>query len=92
MKVTESQVGSVLNPSRRPPESYGYLPLFAKLAVERLDRDNNLRSGAVVDELMRAYAQHYGLTPTTLGHDHWEFIRFSVHYRCAKRFADFTPA
>lgn len=89
--VSESAVGSVLNPSRRPPENYQHLPLFAKLAIERLDSDHTLRSAQRLDELLTAYAASYGESRATLGEEFWDYVRFSAHFRCAKRFCDFQP-
>jgi hypothetical protein len=63
-------------------EPYQYLPLFAKLAIERLDADSDLRTAAQLDELLDAYAKTYGCTCD-------ELTRESAHYRCAHRFADF---
>lgn len=63
---------------------YQHLPLYAKLAIERLDCAGELRSAAQLDELLQAYAATYGLTvdlPTCA----------AAHRICAKRFACFKP-
>jgi hypothetical protein len=90
--ISESMVGSVLNPSRRPPETYQYLPLWAKMSIERLDCDPDLRTGDKLDELLTAYASTYGESRATLGDEHWGYVVFSAHFRSAKRFYDFQPS
>lgn len=64
------------------PELYQYLPLFAKVAIERLDADSDLRTPAKLDELLDAYAGTYGQACD-------EHTRYSAHYRCSRRFHDF---
>ncbi len=66
---------------KRPPEIYQYLPLFAKLAIERLDADSDLRTAEKLDELIDAYAKTYG-------EECDDYIRASAHFRCSKRFGD----
>ena len=39
-----------------------FLPLYARVAIERLDAAHNLRTAAQLDELLQAYATTYGLT------------------------------
>lgn len=63
----------------RPPELYQYLPLWARMAIERLDADSSLRTAAKLDELIDAYAKTYGETPD-------DYIRESTHYRAQMRF------
>lgn len=63
---------------------YQYLPLFAKVAIERLDADCDLRSGAKLNELLDAYASTYGEKCD-------EQERYSANYICSRRFPDFTP-
>lgn len=41
---------------------FQYLPLFAKVAIERLDCAQHLRTAAQLDYLLQAYAKTYGLT------------------------------
>ena len=41
------------------PTPYQYLPLWAKVAIERLDADAALRSEAMLDELLDSYARCY---------------------------------
>lgn len=62
---------------------YQYLPFFAKLAIERLNADPDLRNVEKLDELMQAYAGQYGLQLDAL-------TRTSAHRICAHRFYDFT--
>lgn len=40
---------------------FQYLPLFAKVAIERLDAAHQLRTAVKLDELLQAYAETYGL-------------------------------
>lgn len=61
-------------------ETYQYLPLFAKLAIERLDSDSTLRTSAVLNELIDAYAKTYNQTCD-------QATRESAHYICSRRFA-----
>lgn len=57
-------------------------PLWARVAVERLDACAGLRSEATLDELLIAYAKTYGeAVPAAL--------RASVHELCRGRFAEF---
>ena len=42
------------------PTPYQYLPLWAKVAIERLDADAQLRSEAMLDELIASSARSYG--------------------------------
>lgn len=62
---------------------YQYLPLFAKLAIERLDADESLRCATMLDTFLDAYAQTYG-RPVE------DETRESAHYHCAKRFWNFV--
>lgn len=64
---------------------YQYLPLFAKLAIERLDADNNLRNEILLDELLQGYACAYGLRVDIES-------CAAVHRICARRFWDYSPA
>lgn len=63
---------------------FQYLPLFAKVAIERLDADNDLRTGHVLDQLMQAYAATYGLTVDL-------HTCANAHAICTRRFWDFEP-
>lgn len=40
---------------------FNCLPLYARVAIERLDAAHNLRTAAQLDELLQAYATTYGL-------------------------------
>lgn len=42
------------------PTPYRYLPLWAKVAIERLDACAELRTEAMLDELLDGYARTYG--------------------------------
>lgn len=61
-----------------------YLPLYAKLAIERLDADNDLRTESMLDELLQGYARTYG-----------ELVDLETcaasHRVCARRFWDYEP-
>ena len=70
---------------RSAPEPFQYLPLFAKVAIERLDADHALRTGVQLDALLDAYAKTYGLACD-------EHTRLSAQYICERRFgATFLP-
>ena len=70
---------------RSAPEPFQHLPLFAKVAIERLDADHVLRTGAQLNALLDAYAKTYGLVCD-------EHTRYSAHYLCERRFgATFLP-
>ena len=58
---------------------YQYLPLFAKIAIERLDADSDLRSNIMLDELLDSYAKTYGLQCDS-------HCRDSAHHICNRRF------
>lgn len=61
------------------PTPYQYLPLWAKVAIERLDRDAELRSESVLDELLDSYAKTYGETVDAQTRD-------SARHICRRRF------
>jgi hypothetical protein len=65
----------------RAPETYQYLPLYTKLAIERLDADYTLRNAAMLNHLLDAYAEQYRETCD-------EHIRMSVRYRATRRFGN----
>lgn len=75
---------SMENVSKRPIDAttYTYLPLYAKVAVDRLACDYSLRSSAKLDELLCAYATCYQLTVDIL-------TCANAHRICASRFSDF---
>ncbi|WP_051953838.1 hypothetical protein [Xenophilus azovorans] len=55
------------------------LPLFARIAVERLDADASLRKAETLDALLDAYARTYGLSCD-------DRTREVCHEVCASRF------
>ncbi len=61
-----------------------YLANFAKLAIERLDADNDLRTESMLDALLQGYARTYG-----------ELVDLetcaAAHRICARRFWDYEP-
>ena len=61
---------------------YRYLPLYARIAVERLDADPDMRTGQTLDELMVAYAQTMGKTVDLE-------TCAAAHHTCARRFWNF---
>lgn len=61
---------------------YQYQPQFARIAIERLDADSNLRTSARLNELLDAYARTYGVECSQAERD-------SAHYTCSRRFPDF---
>lgn len=60
---------------------YNYLPFFARLSIERLDADSDLRTAAQLDVLLNAYAQTHGEACD-------EHTRESAHHICARRFGE----
>lgn len=68
---------------KRVPESYQYLPQYAKIAIERIDADSDLRTHAKLDELLDAYAKTYAETVD-------QHTRDSAHCICKRRFPDFV--
>lgn len=62
------------------PTPYQYLPLWAKLAVERLDTCAELRTEPMLDELLEGYAKTYGETVDGQ-------TRESARHICRRRFA-----
>ena len=77
--------GDCLPMFRSAPEPFQYLPIFAKVAIERLDADHALRTGVQLDALLDAYAKTYGLACD-------EHTRYSEHYICERRYgATFLP-
>lgn len=61
------------------PTPYQYLPLWARVAIERLDACAELRTEPMLDELLDAYARTYGeaVDPQT---------RESARHVCRRRF------
>jgi hypothetical protein len=62
------------------PTPYQYLPLFAKISIERLDGDSVLRSGEMLDHLLNSYAKTYGCNVD-------DDTRKSAHHIARRRFA-----
>jgi hypothetical protein len=60
---------------------YQYMPLYAKVAIERLDSNSSLRTAPMLDQLIDAYAQTYGATCD-------QHTRDSAHYICSRRFGE----
>jgi hypothetical protein len=58
---------------------YQYLPLWAKVAIERLDSDATLRSEGMLDELLDGYARFYAETVDAQTRD-------SARHICRRRF------
>ena len=59
-----------------------HLPLFARVAIERLDADSHLRTAPQLDELLQAYANFYCLTVDLE-------TCASAHQICHRRFWNF---
>ena len=66
------------------PAPYGHLPQFARLAIERLDTEADLRTGPRLDELLTGYARAYGQECDA-------HTRESAHHICGRRFYSFRP-
>ncbi len=79
------QHAAIMKPEQEPAKSmlgytpYQYLPLFAKIAIERLDADCDLRSNIMLDELLNSYAKTYGDQCDSQTRD-------SAHHICNRRF------
>jgi hypothetical protein len=67
---------------KRAPEVYQYMPQYAKIAIERIDADSDLRTHAKLDELLDAYAKTHGEQVD-------QHTRDSAHCICKRRFPDF---
>jgi len=63
-------------------EHYQYLPTFAKISIERLDQNSDMRTGAMLDSFLDAYAKTYGIACD-------DGTRKSAHHICSRRFPDF---
>lgn len=64
---------------------YQYLPLFAKVAIERLDQNYDMRNGGTLNEMLDAYAKNYGIECDTE-------TRQSAAHIASRRFANFSAA
>jgi hypothetical protein len=58
------------------------MPQYAKIAIERIDADSDLRTHAKLDELLDAYAKTHGEQVD-------QHTRDSAHCICKRRFPDF---
>lgn len=65
----------------RVPTPIKFLPLYARLAFERLTSEAIYRNSVVLDEMLDAYAKTYGLTCD-------EETREDTHTHCKARFGD----
>jgi len=63
-------------------EIYQYLPLYAKLAIERLNTDSEKRTATMLNFLLDAYAKQYNESVD-------ENIVRSAQHICSRRFSDF---
>jgi hypothetical protein len=61
---------------------YTALPLYARIAIERLERDRTLRSATQLEELLSAYASSNGAELDRSTHA-------AVEQICVRRFGDF---
>lgn len=55
------------------------LPLFVRVAIERLDADNALRNSHTLDALLDSYAKTYGTACA-------DPLRETAHKQCIQRF------
>lgn len=69
---------------KRNPELYQYLPLYCKVAIERLDGNPDYRNPSMLDSMIDSYAKTYGETCE-------DYLRESAHFRASNRFYDFEP-
>lgn len=56
------------------------LPLFAQCAIERLDRDENLRTNIMLDSLLNSYAAAMGTTCDSSTRDQVHRLSVSRYY------------
>ena len=64
------------------PTPYQYLPTFAKVAIERLDQNSDMRNASTLNAMLDAYAKTYGIECDNE-------TRESAAHIAARRFADF---
>lgn len=76
--ATGSRLGLGMTP-------FNYLPLFAQVAIERLNADEGLRNGAMLDELLQRYAEFYRMTVDIE-------TCAAAHHICARRFWNFQAS
>ncbi len=62
--------------------SYSLLPLFAKIALDRLASDSNLRNSKMLDELLQSYADFYLMKVDMI-------TCLATHCMCKRRFSEF---
>ena len=62
---------------------YQYLPLFAKVAIERLDQNSDMRNSATLNGMLDAYATTYGIECDAQ-------TRQSAQHIATRRFHNFT--
>lgn len=65
--------------------SYSLLPLFAKIALDRLANDSKLRNSKILDELLQSYADFYLMKVDMI-------TCLATHSMCKRRFSDFESA
>ena len=64
---------------------FQYLPLFARVAIERLNADDGLRDSVMLDELLQRYAEFYRMTVDIE-------TCAAAHHICARRFWNFQAS
>lgn len=63
-------------------EHYQYLPLFAKVSIERIDQNSDMRNTECLNSLLDAYAKTYGIECD-------DSTRKSAQYIAKRRFWNF---
>lgn len=67
-------------PIERAVPPLAHMPLYVRVAIERLDCNSQLRTALMLDELLTAYAASYGVAELDAG------TRATAHAICASRF------
>ena len=62
---------------------YQYLPTFAKVAIERLDQNSDMRNASALNAMLDAYAKTYGIECDNE-------TRESAAHIAARRFSNFN--
>lgn len=78
MKYTH--IDAQMRPAQTGRPQFQHLPRFAKCAIERLDRDESLRTNIMLDELLDGYAKSMGQECDSITRDCAHNICMSRYY------------